>query len=116
MAYSNPTIINYSRAIGVSNLTWAVSPPKGATQCRVVGISVSPTTTYNAVTTAAKVEVGVASNVAVAGTFSIGTTAAGATASMTFTQGVNPLIPVIDLTGASNPSAIGKPYNLNVAN
>lgn len=107
MSYSNPTVVNYSRAIGTSSLTWTVSPPRGATQCRVVGISASATTTFTNTGNDAKVEVGVSGsyNVAVAGSLTIGALAAGNTVGMTFTQGVNPLIPVIDLTGASNPGS-----------
>jgi len=108
MAYSNPKFVTYTRSTAVTNATWAVSPPPGVTQCRVVDIQASVTTTYNAVTTAATLAVGVTNNLSVGGSLSFGTTAAGSTVGFTtqFNKGVNPLIPVIDLTGASNPAAI----------
>ena len=106
MAYSAPIHQTVSRAIATSDFTVAVSPPKGATQCRVVGVSVNVTTTYNAVTTAAYVAVGVPSNLTVAGQYVIPATTAPYTSGMAFVQGSNPLIPTIDLTGIANPSAI----------
>ena len=109
MAYSQPKSVTYTRTITTgSNTTWAVSPPLGCTQARVSGISVSATTTWTNTTTGGLVTVGVASNTAVMGSLNLGTTAAGATVGFNtqFNKNVNPLIPTVDLTGTSNPSAI----------
>lgn len=107
MSYATPKYISYTFATAVTDTAWAIAKPAGATSCRVVDIQASVTTTYNAVTTAALIKVGVASNVAVAGYISLGTTAAGSAVGLgtQFTKGVNPLIPVLDLTATANPAS-----------
>jgi len=106
MSYATPTYISYTFATAVTDAAWAIATPQGKTACRVADIQASVTTTYNAVTTAALVKVGVASNVAVAGNISLGTTAAGSATGFgsQFKKNVNPLIPVLDLTAAANPA------------
>lgn len=112
MAYTEPKRVTFTRSVAVTTTTWAVSPPPGCTQCRVTDIQASVTTTYNAVTTAATVSVGVTSNLAVAGSLSLGTTAAGSTVGLgsQFIKGTNPLVPLIDLSGTANPAAVSSPY------
>ena len=111
MAYSNPIYQTVSRTVaGGTAASWTVTPPKGATQCRVVGINASVTTSFVGTTSPASFTVGVPSNLAVAGSLTFGTAGspsqAGTALGLTFNQGINPLIPTIDLTGTSNPSAI----------
>lgn len=100
--YQNPTTVTYTRSVAVTTTTWAIAPPTGCTKARVKGISASVTTTYNAVTTPAYVRVGVANNIAVAAELNLSTTAAGASIGWSARKGTNPLVPVIDLTGANN--------------
>lgn len=104
MAYSNPQRITYSRDIATTDATWAVKAPIGATAVRVADISISVTTTYNAVTTAAKVGVGVAGNVNDLGYVSLGTTAGGSTVGLSDqdVRGTNPNYQAFTLTGADN--------------
>lgn len=106
MAYSTPKRITYSRAIATSDATWAVRAPVGATGVRVVDINASVTTTYNAVTTAAKIGVGVAGNVNDLGYVSLGTTAAGSTIGWAdqyvHGAGTNPKYQGFTLWGADN--------------
>lgn len=116
MSYSNPKSVTYSRTIGVANATWAVTPPPGCTQCRVQSINASPTTTYNAVTTSAKVQVGVANNLAVGGALDIGTTAAGSAAGFSVNKGVNPLIPLLDVSGTAAAATVSTAQAAIVAN
>lgn len=108
MAYTNPIRVTYTRTVGTSDAAWTVSPPPGCTQVRVADISASVTTTFTATTTEATLGVGVAGNTDKLGKLAFGTTAAAAVLgfktqknrSGTGTQ--NPVIPVFDLTGASN--------------
>ena len=116
MSYSNPKSVTYSRTVGTTNATWAVTPPPGCTQCRVQSINASVTTSYNAVTTSAKVQVGVANNLAVGGQLDLGTTAAGSAAGFTVNKGVNPLIPLIDVSGAAAASTVNSAQAAIVSN
>lgn len=126
MSYSNPTRITYSRAIATTDTTWAVRRPLGATAVRVADISVSVTTTYNAVTTPAKIGVGVAGNVNDLGYVSLGTTAAGSTVGLSdqAVRDTNPNYQAFTLTGADNtldtaetmPDALGPVLITFVAN
>jgi len=108
MSYTQPKRVTYTRSIAVTTATWAIAPPPGASAARVVDIGVSVTTTYNAVTTSARVGVGIASNVNIGGYVDLATTAAGSAVGFgtSFNKGANPLVPLIDLTGTANPSAI----------
>jgi hypothetical protein len=109
MAYTNPKSVTYTRTITTgSNTTWEIAPPLGATQARVSGISVSATTTWTNTTTGGLVTVGIPSNTAIMGSLNLGTTASGSAVGFNtqFNKNVNPLVPVVDLTGTSNPSAI----------
>jgi len=104
MAYTNPKTVTYTRSTAVTTTTWAIQPPPGCTQVRVKDINASVTTTYNAVTTSAKVGVGVAGNVNAAGVLDLGTTAAGSAVGFgsQYKKGTNPTYGSLDLTGTSN--------------
>jgi hypothetical protein len=104
MSYENPLRITYSRVTAVTDEIWAISAPRGATKVRLADISASVTTTYNAVTTPAKLGVGVASNTDKLGYISFGTTAADAELGWDnqYIKGTNPVYGTLDLTGASN--------------
>jgi len=104
MSYAEPKTITYTRSVAVTNTTWAVTPPYGATKARIVDIQASVTTTYNAVTTAATIGVGVAGNTDKTGLLSLGTTAAGSTVGLkdSWVRGTNPVYATLDLTGTSN--------------
>lgn len=106
--YSTPLRISYTFSTATTNTTWAIAKPKGMTACRVADLQVSVTTTYNAVTTEAKLAVGVASNTDVAGYITFGTTAAGSATGWAseWIRETNPLRPLLDLTASSNPSAV----------
>lgn len=112
MAYTEPVRVSYTRTLGTSNVTWAVSPPPGKTQMRVADIQASVSTTFTNTTTSAKLTVGVTNNLAVAGSLDLGVTAAGSTVGLgsQFIKGTNPLVPVIDLSGTANPVAVTSPY------
>lgn len=104
MAYSNPVRITYSRTIATTDATWAVTAPPGATTVRVADINATVTTTYNAVTTPAKIGVGVAGNVNELGYVSVGTTAGGSTVGLSDQdiRGTNPNYEAFVLGGADN--------------
>lgn len=112
MAYTEPKRVTYTRSVAVTNTTWAIQPPPGTSAGRVMDIQASVTTTYNAVTTSAKVQIGVANNLAVGGVLDLLTTAAGSAVGWfsQFRKGTNPLIPLLDLTGTSNPATISSNY------
>ena len=105
-SYSNPNFVTYTRSIGTSDAAWAVSAPPGCTKARLVDIQVSATTTFNAVTTSAKVGVGVTGNTSVLGLLTIGTTAAGSAVGLRTQVSrvgtLNPTSWTIDLTGTTN--------------
>ena len=103
-SYTNPIRVTYTRSLAVADASWAVKPPPGATKVRVADIQVSVTTTYNAVTTAATLGVGVTGSTGSLGYISLGTTAAGAAVGLNgqTVQGTNPDYSTFDLTGSSN--------------
>lgn len=104
--YDSPNRITYTRSIATTTTTWAVAPPLGCTRARLVDISVSATTTYNAVTTSATVGVGVSGAVNVLGVVTLGTVAGGASIGFgsQFSKNVNPSLDagVLGLGGSSN--------------
>lgn len=103
-SYSDPLRITYTRSIATTTTTWAIATPPGCTHFRVADIQASVTTTYNAVTTPAKVGVGVAGNVNDAGYISLGTTAAGSATGLgsQINRGTNPKYQAMDVSGTSN--------------
>lgn len=112
MAYTEPKRVSYTRSVGTTNTTWAIQPPPGTSAGRVMDMQASVTTTYNAVTTSAKVQVGFTNNLAVGGQLDLLTTAGGSAVGWNtqFNKGKNPLIPLLDLTGTTNPPAITSNY------
>lgn len=103
-SYADPIVITYSRDTATTDATWAIKAPPGVSHCKVLDIQASVTTTYNAVTTAAKVGVGVAGNVDDLGYISLGETAAGSTTGLSsqIVRGTNPLYQAMELGGADN--------------
>lgn len=112
MSYSNPITVNYSRATGTTDATWAISPPRGCTSCRIDSMSVHVTTTYNAPATSAILKVGVTNNLGILGSIDLGTTAAGSKVTLTYNKGVNPLVPMLELSATTNPSTITAAQNV----
>jgi hypothetical protein len=103
-SYADPLVITYSRDTATTDATWAIKTPDGCSHCKVVDINASVTTTYNAVTTAAKVGVGVAGNVNDLGYISLGETAAGSAAGLgsQIVRGTNPKYQAFSVDGTSN--------------
>lgn len=91
-SYADPILITYSFPTATTDITLALTPPPNCAFCKVIDINASVTTTYNAVTTAAKVGVGVAANVNELGYISLGTTAGGSTTGLgsQIVRGTNP--------------------------
>lgn len=114
MSYSVPKSVTYTRTLGTANTTWAITPFPGCTQCRVQSINASVTTVYNVAT--AKVTVGVTNNLDVAGSLTLGTTAGGSAIGFTINKNVNPLVPMIDISGAAAAAAISSFQQAVVAN
>lgn len=104
MSYVQPLRVSYSRAIAHADATWAIATPRNCTQVRVADISASVTTTYNAVTTSAKIKVGVSGTLDALGSLDLATTAAGSGVgwSASYKKGSNPTYGSLDLTGTSN--------------
>lgn len=108
-SYANPKTVTYTRTVaGATAATWSIAPPLGCTQFRVAGISASVTTAFVGTTTPAKLGVGVAGNVNVAGFINFGTAAVPAPVDSTvgfnsqFIKGTNPVYGTLDLSGTSN--------------
>lgn len=103
-SYADPLVITYTRSTATTDATWAIATPPGVTHCKVLDIQASVTTTYNAVTTAAKVGVGVAGNVNDLGYISLGTTAAGSATGLGSQKirGTNPNYEAFSVDGTTN--------------
>jgi hypothetical protein len=116
MAYSNPRFQTYTRSVATTTTAWTVAPPPGATQCRVVDINASVTTSFVGTTTAANIAVGVPSNPSVGGVLTFGTigspSQAGTVLGWTsqYVKGSNPVVGTLDLTGTANPAAVTSPF------
>lgn len=104
MSYVQPLRVTYSFPIATSAITLPIKTPRNCSNVRVADINASVTTTYNAGTSAAKIEVGVSGNLDVLGYVSLGTTAGGAAVgwSASYKKGTNPTYGALDLTGTSN--------------
>jgi len=121
-SYKDPIIVTYTRTVaGETPAAWTVAPPPGCNKVRLVDINASViTTSFVGETTPAMLAVGVPTNPTVLGVLSFGTKDAPSQAGAvlgwqsqvkkTGVTGANPIVPVIDLTGASNPAAVTSPY------
>ena len=100
---------------GQTTATYSMSPPPGCTQCSVADMQASITgTAFAGNLTPGILSVGVAGNIAVAGSMTFGTAATPSPANSTVGYGaqrsaigVNPVSTTLDLTGTSNTIVAG---------
>lgn len=80
MSYSAPNRLSFSTGLhtfSAGDAARNIAVPKGARFARIANIHVSGTTTFNAVTTSAKVQLGNATTASKYANFDVGTLAAG---------------------------------------
>ena len=106
MSYSQPLTQTYSFDVGTSDATFSVQPPLDKTNCRMVDMCMSATTTWNAVTTSANATVGFTNDLDAMGVLDYATTAAGGSVGLgaSYQSGTNPTNPTVLLGGDTNPS------------
>jgi hypothetical protein len=120
-SYKDPIYTTYTRSVVyTAAAAYTVSPPPGCNKCRLVDINASVSSSFVGESTAATVVVGVPSNTTVLGVLAFGTLTSPAQANAvlgwgtqvnkTGVTGSNPKVPVVDLTGASNPAGVTSPF------